>query len=413
MELLRFVTAGNVDDGKSTLIGRLLYDSKAIMEDQLVSVEEASKKRGFDYLNLALLTDGLKAEREQGITIDVAYRYFSTPKRKFMIADCPGHVQYTRNMVTGASTANMAVVLVDARKGIVEQTRRHCFVASLLRIPHLVICVNKMDLVDFSQHVFDKIRDDFSAFSKKLEIYDVTFVPVSALDGDNVVERSTRMSWYRGRSFLEHLQEVHIASDVNCIDFRFPVQSVICPQSSEVRDYRGYAGMVASGGVRKGDEVIALPSGFATRIKAIELGGREIGEATAQMSVVLRLENELDVGRGDMIVRPNNRPTSVQDIEATICWMDQEPLVEDKRYLVRQATAEAIGVIKEVDYKFDIETLSRIVSDKRIALNDMARIRLRVSRPLHVDPYRINRVTGSFVLIDESTCRTVAAGMIL
>jgi sulfate adenylyltransferase large subunit len=413
MDLLRFVTAGNVDDGKSTLIGRLLYDSKAIMEDQLVSIEEASKKRGFDYLNLALLTDGLRAEREQGITIDVAYRYFSTPRRKFIIADCPGHVQYTRNMVTGASTANMAVVLVDARKGIVEQTRRHAFVASLLRIPHLVICVNKMDLVDYSQEAFENIRNEFATFSKKLEIYDVTFIPLSALAGDNVVERSEHMPWYRGRSFLEHLEDVHIASDVNLIDFRFPIQCVICPQKTDVRDYRGYAGMVSSGGIKQGDEIVALPSGFVTRVKAIEVGGREVPEASAAMSVVLRLQDELDVSRGDMLVRPNNRPSSVQDIEATICWMDQAPLAPGKKYVIRQTSAEGIGIVKEVDYKFDIETLSRTTNDKRVGLNDLARVKLRVSRPLHVDAYRINRATGSFILVDEGTCTTVAAGMIL
>lgn len=411
MDLLRFITAGSVDDGKSTLIGRLLYDSKAIMEDQLAAIEEASSRRGEEGLNLALLTDGLKAEREQGITIDVAYRYFNTPRRKFIIADCPGHVQYTRNMVTGASGSSLAVLLVDARKGLQEQTRRHSLIASLLRIPHLVICVNKMDLVDYSREAFESVRKQFSAFSKKLEIQDVTFIPISALKGDNVVEESTNTPWYKGRTLLNQLEEVHIASDTNHIDLRLPVQMVTF--SRKAADFRGYAGTVASGMVRVGDEVTALPSGFTTRVKSITAAGSEITEATANTAVMITLEDEIDISRGDMLVRPRNRPDMTQDLEAMICWMDTQPLNVSRKYLIRQTTADARCAIKELTYKIDINSLSRISADSDVALNEFVRAKIRVSKPLLVDSYRVNPITGSFILVDEDSCATVAAGMVL
>ena len=410
MMLLRFVTAGNVDDGKSTLIGRLLHDSGAIAEDQLSAVIESSRRRGFESPNLALLTDGLRAEREKGITIDVAYRYFTTAKRRFIIADCPGHLEYTRNMVTGASTANLAVVLVDARKGVVEQTRRHCFVASLLRIPHLVICVNKMDLVDFSERAFQEIREEFTSFSKRLDIHDVTFIPISALHGDNVARRSSRMPWYNGRSLLEQLEEVHIASDANSIDFRFPVQLVLRAPSGGPA---AYAGAVLSGAVRRGDEVVALPSGFRSRVREIREGDRVVDEASVPASITLWLEDELEASRGDMLARSNNRPASAQDIGATLCWMDERPLATDKKYIIRQTSAEAVAVVAEVLYKFDINTLSRVSRGGAVGLNDFARVKLRAGKPLHYDAYRANRGTGSFVLLEEKTGATVAAGMIL
>lgn len=412
MDLLHFITAGSVDDGKSTLIGRLLHDCNAILEDQLLALQEASRRRGDDGLNLALLTDGLRAEREQGITIDVAYRYFSTPKRKFIIADCPGHFQYTRNMVTGASRANLAIVLVDAEKGIVEQTRRHCFVASLLQIPHLVICVNKMDTVNYSQEAFERVRLEFNEFSKKLDIHDVVLIPISALNGDNVVTISDKMDWYTGRSLLNHLEEVHIANDTNYVDFRFIIQKVLCPLSKEIRDYRGYAGWVASGSVREGDEIIALPSGFKTRVKTIEKAGHSIPEATASQSVVIRLENELDIGRGDMIVRPNNQPQVGQNLDVALCWMDSTPLDPNKRYILRHTTSEAQAIITEVTYKFDINTLSRQTQSLTVGLNDFARVKMRTSKPILFDKYRLNRATGSLILIDDTTGSTCAAGMI-
>jgi sulfate adenylyltransferase subunit 1 len=413
MELLKFITAGNVDDGKSTLIGRLLHDSRAILDDQMEALRVASAKRGERDLDLALLTDGLRAEREQGITIDVAYRYFTTPKRKFIIADCPGHVQYTRNMVTGASGVNLAVLLVDVRKGLQEQTRRHCFVASLLRIPHLVICVNKMDLVGFAQAEFEKVRAEFEQFSRKLEIHDVSFIPISALEGDNVVTASDRTPWYTGRCLLEHLEEVHVSSDLNYIDSRFAIQTVIRPQSEALHDYRGYAGMMLSGGLRVGDEVVALPSGFPARISAIERGGVAVDEALAMESVIIRLDRDIDLGRGGMITRANNQPDPIQDIEAFICWMDPLAYNSGRRYLARHTTAEAKAVIKEILYKIDIQTLSRTTETKKLQLNDFARARLRVSQPFFSDPYRVNRMTGSFILIDEETSATVGAGLIL
>ena len=413
MGVLRLTTAGNVDDGKSTLIGRLLIDSKALLDDQLAAVEAASRKRGDAYLDLALVTDGLKAEREQGITIDVAYRYFSTPRRKFIIADCPGHVQYTRNMVTGASTADLAIVLVDVRKGFVEQTRRHCFVASLMRIPHLVVCVNKMDLAGYAERAFDAVRSEFEVFSQRLEIHDVSFIPVSALAGDNVIEPSGRMPWYQGSSLLKHLEEIHIASDRNLIDLRLPVQRVICPRSDAARDYRGYGGMIASGVLREGDEVVALPSGFSSVVRSIEVSGRRRPEAAAPLSVTVRLEHEIDLGRGDLLAHPGNRPLVGQDIEAMVCWMDARPLEPGRRYVLRHTSNEAVAVVSEVSYKLDVNTLSRLRADGPVGLNDFARIKLRASRPLCHDPYRRNRATGSFILIDEASCATAAAGIIL
>ncbi|MGB4848983.1 MAG: GTP-binding protein [Saprospiraceae bacterium] len=412
-ELLRFTTAGSVDDGKSTLIGRLLYDSKSIFQDQYDAIEEISKRRGEEGINLALLTDGLKAEREQGITIDVAYRYFSTPKRKFIIADTPGHIQYTRNMVTGASTANVALVLIDARQGVLEQTRRHAIIASLLQIPHLVICINKMDLVDYSQEVYDRIHDDFEAFASKLDVHDVNFIPISALRGDNIVDRSQHMPWYEGSTLLYYLENVHIASDYNFIDCRFPVQYVIRPYNDEFHDYRGYAGRIAGGILKKGDEVMLLPSGFTTRISKIEMFKEEIEEAFPPMSVVVHIEDDYDLSRGDMIVRANNMPRQEQDIDLMICWFHEKPLEERGKYVLRHTTKESRCIIKEVRYRMDVNTLHRDMTDKKIKMNDIARITIRSTLPLFVDSYQKNRITGSIILIDEGTNETVAAGMII
>jgi bifunctional enzyme CysN/CysC len=416
MELLRFATAGSVDDGKSTLIGRLLYDSKAIFEDQLESVERTSHERGDAHTNLALLTDGLRAEREQGITIDVAYRYFATPKRKFIIADTPGHTQYTRNMVTGASTADMALVLIDARNGVVEQSRRHAFLASLLGIPHLVVCINKMDLVDWSQERFDEIKADFRSFAMKLDVHDLTFVPVSALLGDNVVERSANTPWYDGSSLLHVLEETHIASDRNLIDARFPVQYVIRPQdqTSDLHDYRGYAGTVAGGVFKPGDEVVALPSGLTTTIAAIDTPDGPVDEAFAPMAVTLRLTDDVDVSRGDMICRVRNRPQEGQDIEAMVCWMtaDRE-LRPGSKLAIKHTTRWGRTVVKGLQYRLDVNTLHRDESAEGLGLNEIGRVQLRTTVPLFFDEYRRNRTTGSFILVDEATNNTVAAGMIL
>jgi len=412
-ELVRFATAGSVDDGKSTLIGRLLFDTKSIFEDQLEHVEETSKRRGDGYVNLALLTDGLRAEREQGITIDVAYRYFHTPRRKFIIADTPGHEQYTRNMVTGASTADLALVLVDARKGVLEQSRRHAFIASLLRIPHLVVCVNKMDLVDHDESVFDRIVADFSGWLAKLDIHDVTFIPISALHGDNVVERSENMPWYEGPSLLYHLEHVHVASDRNLRDPRFPVQWVVRPMSEEHHDYRGYAGEVASGVFRQGDEVVVLPSGRTTRIAGIDAFEGELDEAYPPLSVTLRLEDEVDVSRGDMICRPENRPTEAREVDAMICWMSERPLSPSARYRIKHTTRGALAKVDEVRYRIDVNSLHRDKNPDGLELNEIGRVRLRLSTSLFVDEYRRNRATGSFILIDESTNDTVGAGMVL
>lgn len=415
MDLLRFTTAGSVDDGKSTLIGRLLYDSKAIFEDQLEAVERTSKQRGDEEINLALLTDGLRAEREQGITIDVAYRYFATPRRKFIIADTPGHIQYTRNMVTGASTANLAIILVDARKGIIEQTCRHSFIASLLRIQHIVLAINKMDLVDYSEEVFNKIVEDFKAFASRLDnIVEVTFIPISALRGDNIVEKSTNMPWYQGPTLLYHLETVYIGSDSNHIDPRFPVQWVIRPHSNEWHDFRGYAGRVAGGVFKPGDEVLVLPSGFTTKIKGIHTMDGNLDEAFYPLSVAITLEDEIDISRGDMIVKPNNQPNVSQDIEAMVCWFsDRQKLSGQGKYILRHTTKEVKAIVRDVRYKININTLHKIEDDRELGLNGIGRIHLRTSAPLFFDSYRRNRQTGSFILIDEFTNETVAAGMIL
>jgi sulfate adenylyltransferase subunit 1 len=413
MELLRFTTAGSVDDGKSTLIGRLLYDSKSIFEDQYEAVVQASERRGEEHVNLALLTDGLRAEREQGITIDVAYRYFATPKRKFIIADTPGHIQYTRNMVTGASTANLAIILVDARHGIIEQTKRHAFIASLLQIPHIVICVNKMDLVDYSKEVYDKICDDFRKFSYKLDCKDVRFIPISALHGDNVVEKSQNMPWYNAYTLLYLLETIHIGSDENMVDCRFPVQYVIRPQSDKYHDFRGYAGRIAGGIFKPGDKIMVLPSGFTSKIKSIETMDGEIQEAFPPMSVTIRLEDDIDISRGDMIVRENNSTDVEQDIDVMVCWMNEKPLQLNGKYAVRHTTKEARCIIKDVRYKVDINSLHRIEDEKNIGLNEIARIKIRTTQAFFFDKYKENRITGSLILIDEGTNETVAAGMII
>ena len=414
MELLRFATAGSVDDGKSTLIGRLLYDSKAIFEDQLEAVERTSLERGDAYTNLALLTDGLRAEREQGITIDVAYRYFATPKRKFIIADTPGHVQYTRNMVTGASTADLALVLVDARKGVLEQSRRHAFLASLLGIPHLVVCVNKMDLVDWSQERFDEIKAEFRAFAMKLVIQDLSFVPVSALHGDNVVTRSANMPWYEGAPLLHHLEEVHIASDRNLIDARLPVQYVIRPMSDEHHDYRGYAGTVAGGVLKPGDQVVVLPSGFTSTIAAIDTADGPVEEAFAPMAVTVRLTDDVDVSRGDMICRDRNRPHVGQDLEAMVCWLTADSqLRRGVKLAIKHTTRWGRALVKDLQYRLDVNSLHRDEQCDALTLNEIGRIQLRTTVPLFFDEYRRNRTTGSFVLVDETTNNTVGAGMIL
>jgi bifunctional enzyme CysN/CysC len=414
-ELLRFATAGSVDDGKSTLIGRLLYDTKAIFEDQLEAVERTSRERGDEYTNLALLTDGLRAEREQGITIDVAYRYFATPKRKFIIADTPGHTQYTRNMVTGASTADLALILIDARKGILEQSRRHAFLSSLLGIPHLVLCVNKMDLVDWDVDRFEEIKAEFRSFAMKLDVHDLTFVPISALHGDNVVHRSDNSPWYEGSALLHHLEEVHIASDRNLIDARFPVQYVIRPQSGTHLDYRGYAGTVAGGVFKPGDEVVVLPSGFTSRVASIHLpGGAEVDEAFSPMAVTIRLEDEIDISRGDMIARVGNQPTVGQDIDATVCWMDERSSLGSGSKVTLKHTSRTVrALVSDLTYRLDVNTLHREEGVESLGLNDIGRIRLRTQAPLLFDEYRRNRATGSFILVDDATNATVAAGMII
>ena len=413
MDLLRFTTAGSVDDGKSTLIGRLLYDSKAIFDDQYEAIRASSERRGEEGVNLALLTDGLRAEREQGITIDVAYRYFATPKRKFIIADTPGHIQYTRNMVTGASTANLAIILIDARKGVIEQTRRHAIIASLLGIPHLVVCVNKMDLVDFSQEVFEGIKRDFETFAAGLETRDLHFLPISALLGDNVVDVSVNMDWHDGQTLLSLLETVPIENDVNHEDGRFPVQYVIRPQSTEFHDYRGYAGRIAGGVFKPGDAVQILPSGVTSRVKSVDVFGAELAEAYAPMSVTLTLEDERDISRGDMIVPVGNAPQVSQDIDLMVCWLGEKSLVPNGKYLIKHTTREVRAIVKAVHYKLDISTLEEKTENKTVSLNEIARLTLRTTQPLFFDSYRRNRATGSLILIDEATNVTVGAGMIL
>lgn len=415
MELLRFTTAGSVDDGKSTLIGRLLYDSKAIFEDQMEAIERASVRAGGEQVNLALLTDGLRAEREQGITIDVAYRYFATPKRKFIIADTPGHIQYTRNMVTGASTANAALILIDARQGVLEQTRRHAYIASLLQIPHLIICVNKMDLVAYKEEVFEGIVKDFEAIASKLSIKDVRFVPISALEGDNVVTRSENMDWYDGPTLMYLLENIHIGSDINRDDFRFPVQYVVRPQSKDWPDYRGYAGRVASGVVSVGDGVTVLPSGFTSKVKSIDLYQESLDKAFAPQSVTITLEDDIDISRGDMIVKSTNgrAARNDQNIEMMICWFNDKKMVPGGKYALKHTSAEVRCMIKDVQYKMDINTLEKEEKDLSVGMNDIARISVRTTKPLFFDAYNVNRMTGSVILIDEATNETVAAGMLL
>ncbi len=413
MELLRFTTAGSVDDGKSTLIGRLLYDSKAIFDDQMDAIEKASERAGNEEVNLALLTDGLKAEREQGITIDVAYRYFATPKRKFIIADTPGHIQYTRNMVTGASTANMALILVDARHGVLEQTLRHAYIASLLQIPHIIVCVNKMDLVDYSEEYFEKIKTDLEAVSSKLSVKDVRYVPISALKGDNVVDRSKNMDWYQGPTLMYLLENIHIGSDINTEDFRFPVQYVVRPQSKDFPDYRGYAGRIASGRIGIGDKVTVLPSGFSSKVKSIDLYKDTYKRALAPQSVTITLEDDIDISRGDMLVGDANGPKVGQDIDVMICWFNEKELVPRGKYVIRHTSTEARCLIKEVNYKMNINTLEKEPEDKQVGMNDVARISIRTTKPLFYDSYNRNRTTGSLIIIDEATNETVATGMIV
>jgi len=413
MELLRFTTAGSVDDGKSTLIGRLLYDSKAIFEDQIDLLKETSKQRGEEGINLALLTDGLRAEREQGITIDVAYRYFATPKRKFIIADTPGHIQYTRNMVTGASTANLALLLVDARHGVIEQTKRHAFIASLLQIPHIAVCINKMDLVDYNKEAYEKIKSDFEAFASKLEIKDIHFIPISALKGDNVVDRSENMNWYEGSTLMHHLENIHIGSDQNHVDCRFPIQFVIRPQSATFPDYRGYAGRIEGGVFKPGDEVNILPSGFKSKIKSIDTFDGSVKEAFSPMSVCITLTDDIDISRGDMLVRENNQPTVGQDIEVMICWMNEKKMMVNRKYTIRHNSQTTRCIIKEVKYKIDINSLHRMEDEKEIGLNDIGRVTIRTTKPLLYDSYKRNRNTGSIILVDEATNETVAAAMII
>jgi len=415
MDLLRFATAGSVDDGKSTLIGRLLYDSKSIFEDQLMAVEESSRRRGDAVVNLALLTDGLRAEREQGITIDVAYRYFATPRRKFIIADTPGHIQYTRNMVTGASTADLAIILVDARKGVIEQTKRHAFVSNLLRMRHLVLAVNKMDLVDYSEQVFQDIVASFHEFASRLDnVADITAIPLSALNGDNVVDKSDKMPWFKGSSLLYHLETVYTGGTANHVDARFPVQWIIRPLSQEHHDFRGYAGRVAGGVFKPGDAVTVMPSGFSTRVKKIHLpGGKELDEAFPPQSVVMTLEDEIDISRGDMLVKANNPPEASQDVEAMVCWFSQKPMETRGKYLLRHTTKETKAIVQELRYQVDIETLHKKEGTSALGMNDIGRISLRTASPLFYDSYRRNRLTGSFILIDPGTHETVAAGMIV
>ena len=413
MELLRFTTAGSVDDGKSTLIGRLLFDSKAIFQDQLEQLEETSKQRGEEEINLALLTDGLRSEREQGITIDVAYRYFATPKRKFIIADTPGHIQYTRNMVTGASTANLAILLIDVRHGVIEQTKRHAFIASLLQIPHVAVCVNKMDLVDYDENSFNLIKKEFEIFSSKLEIKDVHFIPISALNGDNVVERSKKMDWYEGSTLMHLLENVHIGSDENHIDCRFPVQYVIRPQTKEYPDYRGYAGRIAGGVFKAGDKVKVLPSGIDSKIKSIDTYNGTIEEAFAPMSVCITLEDDVDISRGDMLVREHNQPEIGQELDLMICWMNSKKLIVRGKYTIKHTSQTARCIIKEVRYKMDINTLHRIEDNKEIGLNDIGRIAIKTTKPIFYDKYNRNRNTGSVIIVDEASNETVGAGMII
>lgn len=412
MELLRFTTAGSVDDGKSTLIGRLLFDSKSIFKDQLDAIEQTSIRRGDEHVNLALLTDGLKAEREQGITIDVAYRYFHTPKRKFIIADTPGHIQYTRNMVTGASTANLAIILIDARNGVLEQTLRHSYIASLLQIPHIVVAINKMDLVDYSQERFEEIKAEYLKFKDNMDLKDVHFIPISALKGDNVVIKSENTPWYNGGTLIEMLENIDLKNDLNLVDARFPVQYVVRPQSDNFHDYRGYAGRLVSGVMKKGQKITVLPSGLESTIKSIDYYDKQLEEAFAPQSVTITLEDDIDISRGDMLVSSNNVAKSEQEIEMKICWFNPKPLVNGGKYLIRHTTNEVKAMVKEVEFKLNINTLEQNYDDKEVKMNDIAKIKIKTAKPLFFDSYKQNRQTGSIIFIDEHTNETVAAGMI-
>ena len=412
-EILRFTTAGSVDDGKSTLIGRLLYDSKSIFQDQLNAIEATSKKKGLDEIDFSLLTDGLKDEREQGITIDVAYRYFTTPKRKFIIADTPGHIQYTRNMVTGASTANAALILIDARNGVVEQTKRHSYIASLLQIPHVLVCINKMDLVNYDNDRYEEIKEQYKDFAAKLDIQDFKFIPISALKGDNVVNRSEKMTWYDGSTLLYALENIPVANDINHLDFRLPVQTVIRPHTEEHHDYRAYAGQISSGIIRIGDEITAFPSQLQSRIKKIHNASRELNEAYAPQSISIELEDDIDISRGDMLVKTNNQPEHGQEIDAMICWMGNSPMNLNGKYIIKHTSREGRAIIKEIVYEMDLNSLKRITEQNKLEMNGIARIKLKTTTPLFFDPYRKNRNTGSFILIDETNFNTVGAGMII
>ena len=412
-ELLRFTTAGSVDDGKSTLIGRLLYDSKNIFADQLLAIEKSSLRKGLDQIDLSLLTDGLKDEREQGITIDVAYRYFSTPKRKFIIADTPGHIQYTRNMVTGASTANAALILIDARKGVVEQTIRHSFIASLLQVQHIIICINKMDLVDFSQTRFDEIKDEYCDFAYKLAIKDYEFIPISALNGDNVVNRSNEMTWYNGPTLMYSLENIQVANDVNHLDMRLPIQTVIRPKSKEFPDFRGYAGRLAGGIVRVNDEIKVLPSGLTSKVKAIHGPNGKIEEAFAPQSITIELSDDIDISRGDMLVKINNIPDQQQEVDAMVCWLGTSSLRKGNKYAIKHTTRDGRVIIQDIVYQTDLNTIKRNEEVNELNTNDIGRIKLKSTIPLIKDSYRQNRITGSFILIDEGTNNTVGAGMIV
>tara|TARA_A100001234_G_scaffold202050_1_gene195213 strand:- start:590 stop:1843 length:1254 start_codon:yes stop_codon:yes gene_type:complete len=412
-DLLRFTTAGSVDDGKSTLIGRMLYDSKSIFQDQLEAVEKSSKNKGFDYVDLSLLTDGLKSEREQGITIDVAYRYFETPKRKFIIADTPGHIQYTRNMVTGASTANLAIILIDARKGLLEQTHRHSFIASLLGIPHVIVCINKMDLVNYDEKIYKNIVSDYKNFSAKLNIKDIRFIPISALLGDNIVNKSEKMNWYTGGTLLHELENVHISSDRNYIDCRFPIQNVIRPHRKEFQDYRGYCGRIESGIFKVGDIVKALPSGFKSEILSISVGDENIDEAFPPMSVSMTLKDDIDISRGDMLVRENNTPNQTQQVDVIITWMNEKPLTPNSKFLLRHTSQEVKAIVSDINYEIDINTLHRIKDVELLKMNSIGRIKIRTASQIFVDNYNVNRSTGSIILIDPQTYETVGAGMII
>lgn len=413
MDLLRFTTAGSVDDGKSTLIGRLMYDSKSIFEDQLEAIEASSERRGDEQVNLALLTDGLKAEREAGITIDVAYRYFATPKRKFIIADTPGHIEYTRNMVTGASTANLAIILIDARNGVIEQTCRHSFIASLLGIKHIVVCVNKMDLVDFSEKQFEKIKKQYEEFSAKLNISDINYIPISALKGDNVVDKSKNTTWYKGATLLKTLETVQINADINFDDSRFPVQRVIRPQSKKFHDFRGFAGKVEGGVFKVGDQITALPSGTVSKIKKIYLGDHEIEETYPPMSVTITLEDEIDITRGDLISKTDNQPQVLKELDVMLCWMNDKPLTPRGKYTIRHTSNETMGMVLSVDYKVDINTLNKSEDDSPVSKNDICRVKIKVSKPLMIDSYSKNRGTGSIIVVDNGTNETVGAGMVV